>query len=127
MKLRLKGNTVRMRLDRRDLERLIEHGEVSDSIQFGPGAVFRYAMIVGPSAPECPTAVYACDTMAVIINAIDVREWNATDRVGFEYEHAVDGGGTVRVLIEKDFACIDRPASEADDDAFAFPNPATAC
>ena len=48
------------------------------------------------------------------------------DRVGFDHQQPVDGG-VVRVLLEKDFACIDRPAGEEADDAYAFPNPSAIC
>jgi hypothetical protein len=33
----------------------------------------------------------------------------------------------VRVILEKDFACIDRPLGEEADDAYAFANPSAVC
>jgi hypothetical protein len=40
MKLRLKGNSIRVRLDRHDIERLIDEGYVDDAVQFGPELAF---------------------------------------------------------------------------------------
>ena len=58
MKLRLKGNSIRVRLDRRDIERLIDEGRVDDAVRFGPGLAFSYAVEVGPAPRERPTASY---------------------------------------------------------------------
>jgi hypothetical protein len=46
--------------------------------------------------------------------------------VGFDEEQTVEGG-TVRVILEKDFACLDRPAEDAAEDTWAFPNPSVVC
>ena len=37
MKLRLRGNSIRVRLDRRDIERLIDEGRVDDAVRFEIG------------------------------------------------------------------------------------------
>jgi len=126
MKLRLKGNSVRIRLDRRDIERLIDHGKIDDSVRFGPGHAFSYAVEIGPAARERPQASYTDGCITVRIDHEDAEEWLAGDRVGFDHEQAVDGG-VVRVLLEKDFVCIDRPAGEVAKDAYALPNPALSC
>lgn len=126
MKLRLKGNSVRVRLDRRDIEGLLERGRVEDSLRFGPGQAFSYAVETGPAPRERPTASYADGRLTIRITPEDAQKWLAGDRVGFEHEQVVDGG-VVRVLLEKDFACIDRQAGEEADDTYAFPNPSAAC
>jgi hypothetical protein len=73
-----------------------------------------------------PEAHYGDDRLTIWIDPSDVEEWLAGDRVGFDHEQPVDGG-VVRVLLEKDFACIDRPLGEEADDAYAFPHPAIVC
>jgi hypothetical protein len=126
MKLRLKGNSIRLRLDRRDIERLNDKGRVDDAIRFGPGLSFSYAVEMGPAPHERPTAFYTAGRLLVRINPADAEDWLAGDRVGFDHLQDVDGG-VIRVLLEKDFACIDRPAGEEADDAYAFPNPSATC
>jgi hypothetical protein len=44
----------------------------------------------------------------------------------FLIEQVVEGG-VVRVLLEKDLVCLNRPAGEESDDAWAFPNPSAVC
>jgi hypothetical protein len=126
MKLRLKGNFIRVRLDRRDIERLIAEGHVGDALRFGPGLEFSYAVQIGPAPHERPRASYAAGRLTIRIDPTDAEDWLAGDRVGFDHLQNVDGG-VIRVLLEKDFACIDRPAGEEADDAYAFPNPSSAC
>ena len=126
MKLRLKGNSLRVRLNRRDIERLIDEGRVDDALRFGPGLAFSYAVEMGPAPRERPRASYAAGRLLIRIDPEDAEDWLAGDRVGFDHLQEVEGG-VVRVLLEKDFACIDRPAGEEADDDYAFPNPSVTC
>jgi hypothetical protein len=126
MKLRLKGDSIRVRLDRRDLGRLIDFGRVEDAVRFGPGLAFSYAVEVAPAPRERPRASYTEGRLTIRIDREDAVEWASGDRVGFDHRQPVDVG-VLRVLLEKDFACIDRPPDEEPDDAFAFPNPAFVC
>ncbi|MHC5537703.1 DUF7009 family protein [Singulisphaera rosea] len=126
MKLRIKGNSIRIRLDRRDIERLVRESRVVDAINFGPGLEFSYSVEVAPTPRERPEVAYGEGRITLRIDPADAIEWLEGDRVGFDHKQAVNGG-SIRVLLEKDFACIDRPAGEEDDDAFAFPNPSLTC
>lgn len=127
MKLRLKGNSIRLRLDRKDLATLAEVGRVEDALRFGPGdgSAFVYAVEVGDAPRGGPWASYRAGRLTVSFDRRDVQEWADDDRVGFERVQEVDGG-SVRILVEKDFACLDRTAGHADD-AHAFPNPSKSC
>jgi hypothetical protein len=126
MKLRLRGNSIRVRLDRRDIDRLTEHGRVDDAVCFGPGRTFSYAVEVGPAPRGRPTVHYTEGYLTLRIDPGDAEEWRAGDRVGFDHNQSVDGGA-VRVLLEKDFACVDRPSEQEEDNAYAFPNPSVVC
>ncbi|MHC5543927.1 DUF7009 family protein, partial [Singulisphaera rosea] len=71
-------------------------------------------------------ASYSDGRLTIRLDPDDAAEWLEGDRVGFDHRQDMDEG-VVRVLLEKDFACIDRPPGEEADDAHAFPNPALAC
>jgi Family of unknown function (DUF7009) len=124
--LRLKGNSIRVRLDRWDIAGLLDIGWIEDAVRFGPGLAFSYAVQVGAAPSNRPIASYANGRLSIRIDGGDIEAWLTGDRVGFDHQQAVDGG-VVRVLLEKDFACIDRPAGEGDEDAYAFPNPSAVC
>jgi hypothetical protein len=128
MKLRIKGNSVRMRLDRRDLAELIEVHRVEDALRFGPGddQILSYAVEAGDAPSGRPRATYHSGRLIVTINVADLEAWNNSDRVGFDHEQAVEGG-VVRVVLEKDFACLDRSSGAEPGDDWAFPNPSSDC
>jgi hypothetical protein len=128
MKLRIRSNSVRVRVDRRDLAELLDRGRVLDVLCFGPGSAhtFTYAVMIGAAPPGRMFADYASGLLVLTIDPVTAEVWAAGDRVGFDQEQAVEGG-TVRVILEKDFACLDRPAGDEAEDAWAFPNPAAAC
>ena len=126
MKLRIRGNSVRLRLDRKDLGELLQAGRVDDSVRFGPGQTFTYSIVMGSAESDRPRIDYIAGNLIITINHDDIRAWHGSDRVGFDHQQPVEGGA-VRVMVEKDFACLDRPAGEEPDDAWAFPNPPTSC
>jgi hypothetical protein len=61
MKLRIRRNSIRVRVDRRDLAELLERGRVLDVLRFGPGSAhrFTYAVMIGAAPPGRPRADYA--------------------------------------------------------------------
>ena len=124
VKLRIQSNSIRVRLDRKDLRELIERGRVVDVLRFGPGShhTFTYAVVVRAASPGRPRAHYHAGLLVVTIDPSDAAAWFEGDRVGFDHEHAV-AGGTIRVILEKDFDCLDRQAGGEAEDALAFPSP----
>ena len=44
MKLRIQGNSLRLRLSQSEVAQFSKTGFVEDSIQFAPGAMFAYAL-----------------------------------------------------------------------------------
>lgn len=128
MKLRLRGASVRVRLDQRDLSTLMESGRVEDGIRFGefPDQTFSYAVELQDHGPVEPRLEYTSGHFVLLLDRNVAKSWNASSQVGFETQQDF-GETTVRIILEKDFACLDRPASQAEDDQFAFPNPASSC
>jgi hypothetical protein len=54
-----------------------------------------------------------------------VRRWAESETVAIEGEQPAADGRRLRILVEKDFACLkERPG---EDDADAFPNPTSKC
>jgi len=128
MKLRIRSNSIRLRLDSKDLAELTQRGRVVDVLRFGPGShhTFTYAVVVGTAPPGRPHAHYYAGLLVVTIDRDDAAAWSEGNQIGFDLEQAVEGG-TVRMILEKDFACLDRPAGEESEDTWAFPNPLGVC
>jgi hypothetical protein len=52
MKLRIKGNSLRIRVGRSELERFLDDGRVEDTIHFAPQPEARLTYVLESSAPE---------------------------------------------------------------------------
>jgi|ERR1700683_4706385 hypothetical protein len=121
MKLRIKGNSLRLRISRSEVTRLLEGDCLEETIQFAPEACarFTYALqqdrLVGR-----PTVRYTENRVAVFIPADQANAWGITDQVGIAEDIGLGNLGSLALLIEKDFACLDR---SDEDNLDTFPNP----
>ena len=126
MKLRIRRNTLRLRLSRGEVNDLAERGEVRESIAFGAAPTERlgYAVVASDEAEETSARLSAGSVEVLVPRAL-AREWAANETVGFEADQAIGAGLSLHILVEKDFACL--TPRKGEDDADAFPNPNEAC
>src|ERR1035438_8215646 len=104
MKLRLHGNSVRLRLSQADVAQFSKTGYVEESIEFGPGSSLCY-ILESSSKITSPKAVYQNGELRVQISCAALKDWVTTDRVGISGEQALANGRPLSILIEKDFKC----------------------
>jgi hypothetical protein len=122
MKLRILGDTLRLRLSQSDIAELGESGRVEDAIHFGPGAssALTYAVELDDGV-DAVAARYGDDRITVRLPTAVGRRWIEGSDVGISGQDAIDADRTLEVLIEKDFKCLaPRPGEEEYD---GFPNP----
>ncbi|MCC6142319.1 MAG: hypothetical protein IT368_00795 [Candidatus Hydrogenedentes bacterium] len=125
MKLRIQGNSLRLRLQQREVAELHECGRLSESLVLGTGPeeTFTYSLERHPGA----TVQILREPTGLVVRlpaawAADLAE---TDQVGVDVEVPVAPGAMVRVKIEKDYACLtERPGEDERD---AFPHPEGPC
>lgn len=124
MKLRLRGNTLRLRLTRSEVDRVGAGGCVEEVTAFGPRPADRLTYAVESSVGAdrvCARLVGA--RITVELPAALAAAWATTERVALSAEQPITGSGDpLTILVEKDFACLDR----RDEDADAFPHPGDA-
>ncbi|PHN07593.1 DUF7009 family protein [Flavilitoribacter nigricans] len=120
MKIRIKGNTLRLRLSQTEIKQLDEAGMVSEAIAFGPGQTLVYSLERSDAA-ESPRAVYSDHRILVILPEKAVRDWVQSDQVSIvgEQNNATSEG--LSLLIEKDFRCLTERAHEDEEDLFPHP------
>lgn len=125
MKLRVRGNSIRLRLLQTEVAVLGEKGRVAESICFGPSKEqeVTYALEVAQDA-DAVTAVYADNEIRIDLPAEIASEWVNSDEVGISAEMDI-GEKTLELLIEKDFVCLTR--TDDPDNADAYPNPDSEC
>lgn len=119
---------MRLRLTKSEVARIAEGLRLEETIVFGlePHQRLSYALecCTGGASME---ADYCDGRITVRLPQAVAREWATTDRVSLDGEQWLsnnsDGsdGGVLKLLIEKDFACLtDRRGAE---DADTFPHP----
>lgn len=124
MKLRLRKNSIRLRLLQNEIEQLRNGRKVSEKIQFNQSQIFTYTIAVSDTAREI-SARFAEGEIIVEIPLEQTLDWTNTNRVGLETEQKVDESLTLKITLEKDFVCLDRPLDA--DNADAFPHPKMNC
>lgn len=125
MKLRLRHNSIRLRLGKSEVERLLESGECREAIVFPGGGRLEYALA------SSPATTIAVSLLATVIR-VDVLEpdlagWCSSDQVGLSAEVVVSHGTSLQVLIEKDFHCLDPRVPEDQSDTFDNPLEPLSC
>lgn len=127
MKLRIRGNSLRLRLTRSEVAQFGDTGSVEEAIEFGGsgGAASQQLIysLVSSNDIEEPTAVFENGRITVSVPRAQAAGWTESNQVGIEAEKPLGGEGrTLRILIEKDFACLE-PRKDGDEDTDAFEHP----
>ena len=117
MKLRCQSNSIRFRLKRGEVAHLAETGRIEEAIVFPTGSL-RYVIEVLPVSSA--SASFREGIVTVCLPAETVHHWASGNEVGIEADQPVPGGAFLRILIEKDFACLDASDGQNID---TFPNP----
>jgi hypothetical protein len=120
MKLRIKGDSLRLRISPSEMACLLETGRIEDAIHFGEGegARLTYALEHGVDGRELRVR-YRPGEIAVVVPSDVARAWGEGSEVGL-YGDVSIGEGWLELAIEKDLACLDKKDGENQD---TFPNP----
>ncbi len=120
MKLRLRKDSIRLRLTRGEVAEFAERGIMEDSVQFNLGSRLSYRLSADADAAEF-SASFAGDIITITAPLDFGRNWAGSEQVGIEVEQKIRSDGVLKILIEKDFTCLEpRPGGEDDD---TFPHP----
>lgn len=121
MKLRIRGDSLRLRVVRSELEALQRSGRTSDRIQFPDERALTYSIEVAADAAAI-SAHFLQDEIVVRIPSSQASKWFDEREVGLESHIEATNGASLRVLIEKDFPCLEVRPGEDDSEAFARPS-----
>jgi len=127
MKLRIKGNSLRLRVSRSELSRFLDGERIEETIHFtrAPEATLTYAL--ESAVQVAPVRVqYESQRVRVILSEDQGGIWGAESEVGVYSTLDIGEAGSLAVIVEKDFACLDRSGDD-NSDAFANPQAAACC
>ncbi|MBC7783637.1 MAG: hypothetical protein H7144_07335 [Burkholderiales bacterium] len=119
MKLRIQGNSIRLRLTRSEVDRLVQDGSVAERTGFPGDSALAYRLRALP-ALRSPTAGFDGLELLVCVPIKLIETWVTTEQVSIEANIPNGTPGGLSLLIEKDFACL----LPRGDDEDSFPNPA---
>jgi len=121
MKLRIKGNSIRLRLSQSDAAEFAKNGKVEERTEFGESnQSFVYSITTEPGA-EKVSAGFENGRISVIVPPAAAERWSQPEETGISGEQELSAGKTLRILIEKDFACLAPRIDEDESDNFPHP------
>jgi hypothetical protein len=101
MKLRIRGQQLRIRTDPEEMRTLASAGCIEDSIQLAPGRPLIYRLTIAAAASTLGVA-FEDNLIEVRIPEEQARRWCSTDLVGLSGTQRSDAV-ELRVSLEKDF------------------------
>lgn len=120
MKLRIKGNSVRLRVSPSEVRRLLQSGHVEETVHFAPAEEARLTYAIELSADTRAISIrYQPQQITVVLPRDQSQRWAEGNDVGL-YQSSESGHGPLDLAVEKDFACIDSADADNSD---TYPNP----
>jgi Family of unknown function (DUF7009) len=119
VKLRIKGDSLRLRLAQGEMRALAEQGEVADQVTFPGGAALRYQLRVDYHNQEI-SATYKSNLIEILVPQALAERWWATELVTLSATETI-GSAELRIVLEKDWACL--APREGEDESDNFPHP----
>jgi len=116
MKIRIKGNSLRYRLTQSEVAKLFERGSLEERTEFANNTLVYTIESINDNKLSSD---FMNSKITLFIPKVMIDELYNTNKVGFE-----DKSGTVSLLVEKDFACIDHTEEDQSDN---YPNPNISC
>jgi len=116
----MKGDSLRLRLTRGEVQQLAQTGRVEERVHFGAHGALIYRLQRAPAAAAIG-ATFADGVIEIQVPDATAREWCDSELVtldAVQREAAVD----LRIIVEKDFACLAPLTDEDESDNFRHPN-----
>ncbi|MBX7053950.1 MAG: hypothetical protein K1X36_03265 [Pyrinomonadaceae bacterium] len=126
MKLRIRENTLRFRLGRSEVKTFDQTGTIGDIVRFGLGKNdFGYLLKKTPDSNF--SASFADGIITALVPASDANSWARSDEVSLAGTFLADEQTELRILIEKDFVCLNAHNDEDQSDRYPHPKGDAAC
>ncbi|MBP7415652.1 MAG: hypothetical protein WBC19_12335 [Pyrinomonadaceae bacterium] len=126
MKLRIRGNTLRFRLGRSEVEAFGRTGTIGDKVQFGLKEK-EFGYLLEKATENRFSATFIDGTIVVGVPASEADHWVNTDEVSLAGTFMADEQTEIKILIEKDFVCLNAHNDEDQSDRYPHPKGDDAC
>ena len=123
MKIRILDDSIRLRLDRDEVERIGSGERVDCRTRFPNATSLAYGLEV---SGERTSATFTGQGIVVNVPAAAALDWASNESdVSIRGEVLLDEG-VLRILVEKDFECLEPREGESQSNRFANPKSADA-
>ena len=119
MKIRIKGNSIRIRVSKTEVDTFCQIGYLEEVTEFGDSRLsYRLERVQNDGNLN---AAFARDCITMLVPEHLVKGWDANNVVGFNYTKPLGDDKGLFLLLEKDFKCIDSEVLEDQSDNFDNP------
>ncbi|MBQ4913937.1 hypothetical protein J8L85_05780 [Maribacter sp. MMG018] len=118
MKIRIRGNSIRYRLTKTEVNTLSDIGYYENSTDFGDQK-FIYA-VKAIDDVEVLNVDFKDNAITLYMNRAKSLTWPKSRKVGFSNVVKTKNGNELSLLLEKDFVCMDETVEDQSDN---YPNP----
>jgi hypothetical protein len=119
VKLRIKGDSLRLRLTRGEVQQLAAAGSVEDQTHITSHGVLIYRLRRAARATEL-AATFENGAIDIQVPEGAAREWCDTELVTLQNVQR-HGSVALRITVEKDYACLAPRTDEDESDNFSHP------
>jgi hypothetical protein len=120
LKLRVRDNSIRLRLTRSEVDLVRTDGLVRGRVPFAGRNSFDYILESSPATVK-PEAHISNNVLTVRIPETEILSWANSNEVSISASQILDGGDQLSILVEKDFACL--APREGEDESDMYPHP----
>jgi len=114
VKIRFRGDSVRVRLTRREVEALAGGAEVESATRFGASSSLRYRI---SSGGDRLCASFETPVVEIRVPAQLLQSWVSGDQIAISAEQSFESG-SLKIAVEKDLECANPRPGEDNSDAF---------
>jgi hypothetical protein len=124
MKIRIKGNSVRFRLTKTEVENFAINGVYTSETEL-MGGVFKYRLQRSEDYTHLVAEWNQSENEIIFFMPKSIAdEWTESNEVGFQHIQILPNGTELFLLVEKDFVCLDNTFEDQSDN---YPNPNAVC
>jgi len=112
MKLRIRGNSLCLRVSKTELAKIADTGKAEDVVRFSSDQSLLYGIEV--RATGAVTATFAGSSILVALPKARLDLWLRPDEVSVEGSQPIGGGKVLQIVLEKDDASLLRRTGTDD-------------
>ena len=122
MKLRIKENSLRIRLTKTEVGKLAETGYLEEQTIFTNNRLV-YTLQRKDDITDL-SAIFENNTITIFVPASFLGNWPANNVVGMDSKMPLPDDSSLYLLLEKDFVCLDDSTEDQSDN---YENPGKTC